>query len=562
MKLILVTIMMLSLSLLTACGSSSGSGGDPKADPVPAVPNDLSSLDSVITADVNENQTVALTIPEYKDTNSYAFTGVDGDNFELSSEDGKVVFKVEPDFEIQPSYNFIMTVTNASDQTKDINVTINIIDIPEDLNSLPTAITESVNENHRFAFTIPEYKDTNRYAFTGVDGDKVKLWLERGEVIFNYAPDFETKNSYSFVMIVTNEMEQTKEIDVTININDVSIDFIFEVEEGSIGSLDLRLNANEQDDFHEFFFTIAKDGQQGELFEFSGNIDNQLIQIKPVNADSDEVLKHIYTITPTTEDGLPGFKFWQNYDVVKIKVIQWGDNSWKSLHGMFPAACKYDDSILLSFSDPQSAPNLTRVTSMEDAFSDCYFFENQSYWDVSNVINMKESFSSTKGDADLSQWNVSSVESMESMFVKAEDFNSNISQWVVSSVKNMKSMFQDANVFNSDISDWDVELVDDMSLMFYFSGAFDGDLSKWKTNKVQSMFGMFARTEKFNSDVSSWNIEAVTNMEGMFVNSKSFNQDISGWDVTKVANCANFKTNSILSDAYTPDIQHCATAAP
>ncbi|MBL4881804.1 MAG: BspA family leucine-rich repeat surface protein, partial [Oleispira sp.] len=69
-------------------------------------------------------------------------------------------------------------------------------------------------------------------------------------------------------------------------------------------------------------------------------------------------------------------------------------------------------------------------------------------------------------------------------------------------------------------------------------------------------------TEKFNSDVSGWNIETVTNMEGMFVNSKSFDQDISGWDVTKVTNCADFKTNSVLSDAHTPDILHCATPAP
>ena len=544
MKLIKASLIILSVGMLIACGGES----------------DLDTLPSAIVEEVSENQLFALTIPEYKDTNSYAFTGEDA--AEIEQLLGDVVFNDEPDFETKNIYNFVMTVTNVEEETKNIDVTINIIDVLEDLDSLPLAITESVNENSRFALTIPEYKDTNSYAFTGVDGDSVKLWAERGEVIFVNAPDFETQNSYNFIMTVTNAMEQTKDIDVTININDVSNDFIFEVEEGSLGSLHLRLNANEQDDFHEFSFTIKKDNEQGELFEFSGDIDDQFVQIKPVSADTDEVLKHTYTITPTTEDSLPGFKFWQNYDVVKIKVIQWGDNSWKSLHGMFPAACKYDDSILLSFSDPQGVPNLTRLTSMEDAFSDCYFVESQRYWDVSNVINMKELFSSTKGDADLSQWDVSSVENMESMFIKTESFNGDISQWVVSSVKNMKSMFQDANVFNSDISDWDVELVDDMSLMFYFSGAFDGDISKWKTNKVQSMFGMFASTEKFNSDVSGWNIETVTNMEGMFVNSKSFDQDVSGWDVTKVTNCVHFKTNSVLSDAHTPDIQHCATPAP
>ena len=125
MKLIVMLLMVSSLSMLTACVGE----------------NDLETLPSEITESVNENNVFALTIPEYKDTNSYAFTGADGDNVELSSEDGTVVFKVEADFETQPSYSFIMTVTNESDQTKDINVTINVIDIPEDLNSLPSVLS-------------------------------------------------------------------------------------------------------------------------------------------------------------------------------------------------------------------------------------------------------------------------------------------------------------------------------------------------------------------------------------------------------------------------------------
>ena len=538
MKLIKELLIILSVGILTACGGES----------------DLDTLPSAIVEEVNENQLFALTIPEYKDTNSYAFSGAE---VEQSLED--VVFIEQPDFEAKNVYNFIMTVTNAEAQTKDIDVTINIIDILEDLNSLPTVITESVNENHRFAFTIPEYKDTNSYAFTGVDGDSVTLWAERGEAIFNYAPDFETQASYNFIMTVTNDVEQTKDVDVTININDVSNDFIFEVEEGSIGSLDLRLNANEQDDFHEFSFTITKDNGQGEVLEFSGDIDDQFVQIKPVNADSDEVLKHTYTITPTTEDGLPGFKFWQNYDVVKIKVIQWGDNSWKSLHGMFPAACKYDDSILLSFSDPQSAPNLTRVTSMEDAFSDCYFFENQSYWDVSNVINMKESFSSTKGDADLSQWDVSSVESMESMFVKTEDFNSDISQWDVSSVETMASMFYLASSFNSDISQWSVSSVKSMSFMFAKAQAFTGDISSWVVSSVEDFSYMFAFSNNFSTNISVWDVSSSTNMTGMFGKSVLFDQDLREWNdkVTNVVSCAKFNFEATLRDEYVPNFQNC-----
>ena len=549
MRLIATLMITVLLGMLTACGAE----------------NDLDTLPSVITEEVNENQSFALTIPEYKDTNSYTFSGVDGDNVELSPEDGSVVFKIEADFETQRSYNFIMTVTNASDQTKDINVTINIIDISEDLNSLPSVITEEVNENHRFAFTIPEYKDTNNYAFSGVDSDRVKLWAERGEVIFNYAPDFETQPTYNFIMIVTNAMGQTKDIDVTINIKDVSDAFIFEIEEGSKGSLHLRLNYNEQDDFHEFSFMIAKDDEPGTLVEFSGDIDKQSVLIKAASADSDVVLKHTYTITPTTKGSMPAFALSENASEVKIKVVQWGDNSWESLHGMFPTICDFDDSVLLSFSDPQSAPNLTKVNSMENAFGYCSFIENQSYWDVSNVINMNKLFFSTKGDADLSQWDVSSVETMESMFSLADEFNGNISQWNVSNVKTMESMFYSANSFNSNISQWSPSSVKSMNLMFYKTQAFAGDISNWDVASVEDFSYMFAFSNQFSADISSWDVSSSINMEGMFGKSVLFDQDLRKWNdkVTNVVSCTNFKIDAALRDEYVPSFPNCTpTPAP
>jgi len=433
---------MLSLGLLTACGSS-GSGDDPKVDPVPVdpVPNDLESLDSVIIEETNENQLTALTIPEYKDTNSYDFTGADGDNVELSSEDGRVMFKVEPDFETQPVYNFIMTVTNASDQTKDINVTINIVDVSEDLNTLPLVITKEVTENQRLALMIPEYKDTNRYTFSGVDGDSVKLWAERQEVIFKYAPDYETKNSYNFIMTVTNAMEQTKDIDITINIKDISNAFIFEVLEGSTGSLELVLNQDDQETFDTYSFTIEKDGELYETVEYLDSA-AKILPIKDRDVEVAEI--HEYKIIPTTENGLPGFVIRPNWSVVKVKVIQWGDNSWKTLSSMLSSLCfdgdSYDTNTLF-FSESPSAPDLAEVSNMSAALLNCDFVEGLSYWDVSNVTNMDHLF-----------WTFD----VEGTFDFESTFNTDISQWDTSSVESMVNMFNSAEAFDQDISDWNV----------------------------------------------------------------------------------------------------------
>ena len=459
MKLLIMSLLMLSLSLLTACGSSGSSGGDPKVDPVPVdpvpvdpVPNDLESLDSVLIKEANENQRFALTIPEYKDSNSYAFTGVDGDNVELLAEEGKVVFKVEADFETQPSYNFIMTVTNVLDQMKDINVTVNIIDIPEDLNSLPSVMTEDASENNRFAFTIPEYKNTNSYAFSGVDGDKVKLWPERGEVIFNNAPDFETKDSYSFVMIVTNEMEQAKEIEVTVNIKDITNDFIFEIAKESNGTLKIIINDSQyQEKYETYSFTVTQDDGTSTSYAFLGDTSENNVRLK---LDMGSLEKdQLFTITPNSDDGLPGITFFPNFGTVEIKVIQWGDNSWQTLEQMFLGACKDEN---FTFSDQANSPNLLQVTNMAIALSGCTFTENLGYWDVSKVTGMGDLFTGSKGTANISQWDVSSVADMSYMFASALGFNSVIADWEISTVTNMEGMFVGSKVFDQDISGWDV----------------------------------------------------------------------------------------------------------
>jgi len=490
-----MTIMMLSLGLLTACGGSGGSDSNP-GDPDPSVggstedpkednpkeeTNDLDTLPLTIVENVNEYTLVALNIPEYKATNSYVFTGFDADKVKLIVGSGEVVFNSSPLFDDQASYNFIMVVTNESQQTKDIDVTISIVDIVSDLDSLLSEITVDANENHRFAFIIPEYKDTNSYAFTGVDGDKVKLWAERGEVIFKYAPDYEDDifenvehPAYSFIMTVTNEVAQTKKINVTVNINDVTDDFIFEMLAGSIGNLDLVINHDPEEMFNEFSFEIYKNDSLDRTIIRSGNIEKEFLRLKN-NLNVLGETQH-YTIKPTTPNGLPSIKIHPNFGVVKIKVVQWGDNSWKSLNEMFSGVCSSDDA--LSFSETLGAPNLAETTNMFFALSKCDSFEGIRYWDVS-------------------------------------------------SVKNMQGLFSPAEEFNS-------------------------DLSKWDTSSVEYMVGMFALTKVFNSDLSQWDVSSVKSMEAMFYGAESFDQNLRGWNVDSVTTYSDFSTDSILRDEYLP----------
>ncbi len=71
MRIMKVTLILCFLGMLTACVAES----------------DLDNLQDTVANDVEENQRFAIAIEEYKDTNSYTFSGVDGDNVELSSSD-------------------------------------------------------------------------------------------------------------------------------------------------------------------------------------------------------------------------------------------------------------------------------------------------------------------------------------------------------------------------------------------------------------------------------------------------------------------------------------------
>jgi hypothetical protein len=347
-------------------------------------------------------------------------------------------------------------------------------------------MTEEASENNRFAFTIPEYKDTNGYVFSGVDGDAVKIWPERGEVIFNNAPDFESKASYNLVMTVTNDMEQTKAIDVTINIKDITNDFIFEIAKESSGTLEVIINNSDYKNKYEtYLFSVTQDDGGATPYNFLGDISENNVILKSTMGSLEKDQLFTNTPDPGSDDSLPGITFFPNFGTVEIKVIQWGDNSWQTLEQMFLGACKDEN---FTFLEQANSPNLLRVSYMNNALAGCPFTENQSYWDVSKVIGMSALFTESKGTANVSNWDVSSVTDMSFMFASALGFN---------------------------------------------------------------------------SAISDWELSTVTNMDAMFAGAKVFDQDISGWDVTKVAHCAYFKANSVLSDAHTPDIQHCiSTPAP
>ena len=122
----------------------------------------------------------------------------------------------------------------------------------------------------------------------------------------------------------------------------------------------------------------------------------------------------------------------QIQDQQVVDVLQWGENEWILLNGMF-----LNNHNITTFS-ATDAPDLSKAISLNGMFFNCRNFnEDISSWDVGNITNMR------------------------GMFEQADAFNKDISSWNVINVTDMGFMFYDATAFNQDLSSWDVRNVTD-----------------------------------------------------------------------------------------------------
>ena len=271
------------------------------------------------------------------------------------------------------------------------------------------------------------------------------------------------------------------------------------------------------------------DTPSGETVDSNGCSDSQ------IDTDGDGVTDDIDTCPDTPsgrivdENGCSN-PIYLDSNGVTIKSYDWGEIGDTGVINGTTYLIVSEEEFRQKIYDGEDVSNVctSKVSNMNNLFSNSQFNGDISTWDVSNVNSMEGMFFNSQFNGDISNWDVSNVTDMSTMF-KSEKFNGDISNWDVSNVKDMSDMFSGygdvfINHFNGDISNWDVSNVTDMKNMFSES-EFNGDISNWNVSSVTSMSGMFG-SSPFNGDISNWDVSSVTSMSGMFGNSQ-FNGDIS-----------------------------------
>ena len=189
----------------------------------PPVINNLSnsiSFDENSTADV---VTVNASDPDAGSNLTYSLGGADATELSISNT-GVITFNSPPDYETKNTYNINVEVSDGTLSTSQA-ININIVNISESpvINSPANSI--SYNENATTSVVSVNATDSDEgtvfnYSLSGADASALSI-SNAGVITFNSSPDFETKNSYSFVIEVSDGQNNTSQAQI---INIINVD--------------------------------------------------------------------------------------------------------------------------------------------------------------------------------------------------------------------------------------------------------------------------------------------------------------------------------------------------
>lgn len=181
---------------------------------------DINAIADSVSTNEDTNITInVLANDSFISSSPYVLSALNGSHGLVEVSDNNIIYSPDSDFNGSDSFSY--TITQGS-KTSSGAVSVTVI-ATNDVPSINAASVYKVDENQTSVATI---------AITDVDGDELSLTmsgadadsfnLSSGNVLtFKTAPDFETKDSYSIKLTLTDGVE-TVEKTITINITDVN----------------------------------------------------------------------------------------------------------------------------------------------------------------------------------------------------------------------------------------------------------------------------------------------------------------------------------------------------
>ena len=190
-------------------------------------------------AGTNIGAAISATDADNAHTLIYSFYSLDSDtdasSFDIDSATGQLRTKAALDYETKNTYSVTVSVSDDSDNNAYINVTINVTDANDapvftDGTSTTRSIEENTDANTNIGATITATdadNDTLTYSLSGTDSGSFSIVSTSGQLRTKAALDYETKDTYSVTVSVSDGNGGTDTINVTINVTDVNYAPVF-----------------------------------------------------------------------------------------------------------------------------------------------------------------------------------------------------------------------------------------------------------------------------------------------------------------------------------------------
>ncbi len=215
-------------SILVAINITNVDETVPNSAPVFALDSTTRSVAENTAANTNIGAAITATDDD-NDSLTYGLNGTDAASFSIDVNTGQLKTKIDLNHETKDSYLVTVSVSDGKGGTDSISVTINVSDVnesPEFTDGATTtrAIAENAGAGANIGIAVsatdPDDGETLTYTLGVTDGAAFDIGNTTGQLKTKAALDYETKNSYSVIMIVSDgTLSDT--IMVTINVTNL-----------------------------------------------------------------------------------------------------------------------------------------------------------------------------------------------------------------------------------------------------------------------------------------------------------------------------------------------------
>ena len=259
--------------------------------------NNAPTISSAATFSAAENQTAIGSVTATDADGDSLTYSISGSEINISSS-GVLTFATAPDYETKNSYTATVTVSDGTDLATQ-SITVNVTGNAQAINQAPvitSSDTFSLAENNTAIGSVTASDADGDSLTYSISGSEINI-SSSGVLTFASAPDYETKNSYTATITVSDDVTAvTQEIIVTIR-------DVIEIDTGLASSCETFVNDSLS---NEFRYCWAE-SQSTSGTEYSANIVRPLVvtfgdnQIEIPNISYAELLYSEYGIILASE---------------------------------------------------------------------------------------------------------------------------------------------------------------------------------------------------------------------------------------------------------------------